>query len=322
MKSWSSALVTASPCLPLMNPIAIPAKSRYRARVEEDLVEHLGREDPVGRGAGRDFVPGGRGLQGHRRFLRLGALMGRPVAVTRVGLDQAPRLGVVSRLVRAVAQRVHPPAALEGDEVQGDQAAGDLHHRQHHRHVRGVRDVGRGQDAEAGHEGARRVGPVIARHRRRVDPSQPGERPEEDVGQDADHEVRDEADDHEPAGLAQLRGRQVGELLAAVPADRDQQVDHQTLVDDVREVELDPQDRDQETHVEEEQQRLEEVVREIVPELLQHRGKSFRKVSGSRPRIETSRNAPANGRDRRRAGDCRRRTVEFRLKPTRAGPRS
>ena len=60
---------------------------------------------------------------------------------------------------------------------------------------------------------------------------------------------------------------QMGELLSAMPADGDQQVDRQRLIHDVRELEVDPQNGDKKTEVEEQQQWLEQVVPEVVPEL-------------------------------------------------------
>ena len=63
-----------------------------------------------------------------------------------------------------------------------------------------------------------------------------------------------------------LRALDLGELLAPLPADRDQEVERQALVDRVGELELDLEDRDQEPHVEEQQEGLEEVVFEVEPE--------------------------------------------------------
>ena len=59
------------------------------------------------------------------------------------------------------------------------------------------------------------------------------------------------------------------QLFAAMPADRQQQVDRQALVDHIGELELHLEDRDQKAQVEKQQQRLEQVMREIVPELLE-----------------------------------------------------
>ena len=73
-----------------------------------------------------------------------------------------------------------------------------------------------------------------------------------------------------PGDVADARRVDLGELLAAVPADGQQQVDRQALVDHVGELELHPEDRDQEPQVEEQQQRLEQVVPEVVPELMKH----------------------------------------------------
>ena len=62
----------------------------------------------------------------------------------------------------------------------------------------------------------------------------------------------------------------LGELLPALPANRQQQVHGQALVDHVRELEPHLEDRDQEPKVEEQQQRLEEVVGEVLPDFVQH----------------------------------------------------
>jgi hypothetical protein len=55
-----------------------------------------------------------------------------------------------------------------------------------------------------------------------------------------------------------------------VPADRYQQIHGQGLVDHLRELETHLQDRDQEPEVEEQQEWLEQVMSEVVPELMQH----------------------------------------------------
>jgi hypothetical protein len=68
-----------------------------------------------------------------------------------------------------------------------------------------------------------------------------------------------------PQRLDDRRRRQVGEFLPSVPADRHQQVDGQ----DLRRVqEFDAQQRPAEAEVEEQQQRLEQVVRAVDQELV------------------------------------------------------
>ena len=74
-----------------------------------------------------------------------------------------------------------------------------------------------------------------------------------------------------PTMLPMLERLIFGQLLAAMPADGQQQVHGQALVDHVRELEPHLQDRDQEPEVEEQQQRLEQVVGEVMPKLIQHR---------------------------------------------------
>ena len=56
-----------------------------------------------------------------------------------------------------------------------------------------------------------------------------------------------------------------------MPADGDQEVERQPLVDHIREFEFDLQERDQEARVEEQEQRLEKIVAEVLPELADHR---------------------------------------------------
>ena len=70
----------------------------------------------------------------------------------------------------------------------GPRGSPDLHHREHHRHVRGGPEfqLPEGDEpvehAHAGRERAGRVGPVIAGHRRRVDATELRQRSEEEVG--------------------------------------------------------------------------------------------------------------------------------------------
>ena len=68
-----------------------------------------------------------------------------------------------------------------------------------------------------------------------------------------------------------LLGIEVRQLLAPVPADGDQQINRQRLVHDIGKLEMHPQDRHQEPKIEEEQQGLEQVVPEVVPEFAENR---------------------------------------------------
>ena len=185
------------------------------------------------------------------------------------------RRGVVAGLVRHVTQCIHPAVPEPGHQEERHQTSRDLHHRQHDRHVSVIGDVGRGQYAQRGHERAGRVRPVVACDRGLVDPPHPGRRPEDRVREDAHDGVCQEAHEHEPDDGLDVIRVQVSELLSAMPADGDQQVDRQRLVHDIGELEVDPEDRDQEAEVEEQEQRLEEVVPEVVPELRQDRFRLF-----------------------------------------------
>ena len=70
---------------------------------------------------------------------------------------------------------------------------------------------------------------------------------------------------------ATLLRLELGELFAAVPADRQEQIDREALVNHIRKLEFHLEDRHQKPQIEKQQQRLEQVVREIVPELLEDR---------------------------------------------------
>ena len=61
----------------------------------------------------------------------------------------------------------------------------------------------------------------------------------------------------------------LGQLFTAMPADRQQQVDREPLVHHIGKLELHLEDRDQEPQIEKQEQRLEEIVFEVVPELLE-----------------------------------------------------
>ena len=153
------------------------------------------------------------------------------------------------------------------DQVERHQAAGNLHHRQHHRHVGIVENVNRAQHAQAGYKRACRVRTVVSRHRRLVDPPHPGHCREAKISKDTDQAVGDEPDRHEPDHAAQNLRVQRGEFFAAMPADGDQKIDGERLVDGIGKLELDLQNGDQEPQVEEEQKGLEQVVRKVMPEL-------------------------------------------------------
>ena len=56
-----------------------------------------------------------------------------------------------------------------------------------------------------------------------------------------------------------------------MPADRQEQIDCEPLVDNIGELELDLEDRNQEPQIEEKQKRLEQIVPEIVPKFLKNR---------------------------------------------------
>ena len=251
------------------------AEEQVQAGIQEDLVEQFPRDDALllRPGSAVAVVVGVfHLLEGHLELGLHSRFVGRFRMVAGLAdvIDQRECLRIVPRLIRHVAQGVHPLAAKPGHEEEGHEAAGDLHHGQHDRHVRLVGDVRRGQYPQRRHEGSRRIRPVIAGDGRLVDPPHPRRGAKDGVGEDADHRVRQEADDHEPGDRPDVVGIEVRELLAAVPADRDQEVDRERLVHHVRELKVDPQDRDQEPEVEEEQERLEQVVPEVVPELREH----------------------------------------------------
>ena len=64
---------------------------------------------------------------------------------------------------------------------------------------------------------------------------------------------------------------ELGQLFAAMPADRQEQIDREALINRIRKLEFHLQNRNQEPQIEEQQQRLEKIVSEIVPELLKYR---------------------------------------------------
>src|SRR5208337_55578 len=82
-----------------------------------------------------------------------------------------------------------------------------------------------------------------------------------------DQGVCHEAQDHEAGDRPDAACFEVSEFLASMPADCDQEVDRQRLVHNVRELEVDPQNGDKKSEVEEKQQGFEEVVPEVIPEL-------------------------------------------------------
>ena len=82
--------------------------------------------------------------------------------------------------------------------------------------------------------------------------------------------VQDKTQDHETGDRTDVRRLDRSQLLATLPADRHQQIHGQGLVDAVRKLEPHLQDRDQEPEVEEQQEWLEQVMGEIIPERVQH----------------------------------------------------
>src|SRR5262249_51913289 len=112
------------------------------------------------------------------------------------------------------------------------------------------------------------------------------------VGDTTNHEIQQEANDQEASDVADVRRLDGGEFLTPVPADGQQQVHGQTLVEHIRKLEAHLQDRNQKPKVEEQQQRREQVVGEVMPELMQHwsvpesarRGNQSAPKSALRPR--------------------------------------
>jgi hypothetical protein len=128
------------------------------------------------------------------------------------------------------------------------------------------------QNAHAGHKRTGRIGPVIGSDGRRVDSAQPGHPTQEQVGQEPDAGIGDKPDHHESAGLHELVSSQRCQFFATVPADRNQQEDCDRLICHLGKLKRHPQDWNQEPHVEEQQQRLEQVVEHVVGELVQNGG--------------------------------------------------
>ena len=185
------------------------------------------------------------------------------------GTDPDPG-GDVARLVRHVPGFAQTPVPQSCDQVQRHQAARNFHEGQQDRHIGVESDVHTGQECHAGGVGSRRVGAVITRDRRSVDLPHLGGVLQQEVGGDADHEVQGEAQEREAGDVVDVFRLDLGELLAALPADGDQQVHGQALVDHIRELKPDLQERDEEPEVEEQQQWLKEVGGEVVPELMKH----------------------------------------------------
>ena len=165
----------------------------------------------------------------------------------------------VAGLVRHVPGFVQTTVAQPCDQVQRHQAARNLHEGQQDRHIGVEGDVHTRQECHAGGIGSRRVGAVITRDRRSVDLPHLGDVLQQEVGDDADHEVQGEAQQREAGDIVDVFRLDLGEFFAALPADGHQQVHGQALVDHIRELKPDLQDRDQKPEVEEQQQWLEEV---------------------------------------------------------------
>ncbi len=177
-------------------------------------------------------------------------------------------VGVVAELAGHVAVGVHAVLPHPSDEEERHEAARDLHDREHGGHVGSERDVRSRDDAECRGERAGAVRAVVAAHHRGVDFSQLRERPEDEVGGEADGQVDDEAEAHEPDGVDELVAAQMGELFTAVPTDRDQQVERDRLVERLRKLEGDLEYWNQEPHEEEKQQRLQHVVLDVEQDLM------------------------------------------------------
>ncbi len=176
----------------------------------------------------------------------------------------------VAGFVRHVARFAETSVPQSRHQVQRHQAARNLHDGQQDRHVSVEGDVHARQDGHAGTEGSRRVRTVITGDRRPVDSPQAGHVLQQEVGQASDCEVQGEAQDGEAGDVVDVGRLGLGEFFAPLPADGHQQVHGQALIDHVGELEPNLQDRDEETEIEEQQQRLEEIVGEVLPELIKH----------------------------------------------------
>jgi hypothetical protein len=172
--------------------------------------------------------------------------------------------------IRHVSFCVHSLMPQPRHQVQRHQAARDLHDGQHDRHVGVENQSHAGKKPHAGGEGSRRVRPVIPGDRRLVHSPHRRHPAQQQVGDHTDHEIQGKAGNHESDDVTDTRGLYRGELFAPVPADGQQQIHRQTLIDHVGKLEVHLQDREQEPEVEEQQQRLEQVVQKVLQELMKH----------------------------------------------------
>ena len=135
------------------------------------------------------------------------------------------------------------------------------------------------QHAQTRHERAGGIGPVISGNRRLVDVPHSRHRAESEVRDDPDEEVGREADADEAKHSLRDARVHLRQLFTAMPSDRQQQIDRERLVHHIRKLELNFEDGDKKSQVEKQKQRLEEVVLEVVPELLEQGATAARLVA-------------------------------------------
>ena len=122
------------------------------------------------------------------------------------------------------------------------------------------------QYADAGGKRAGRIGTVVAGHRGGVDLASLVPLRRKPIGDDADNEVGDEADDHEAQGLFQLAAGQARPALR-LPSSRSRPAGRSsTLIDCSGNSNGTLRSGTREAHVEEQQQGLEQIVPKVVPE--------------------------------------------------------
>ena len=201
-------------------------------------------------GAQEPHRPDGRRVLGAPRFHREPVGDGESVAVAA---ECGTGVGIVAGLVRHVPERVHSGGTEPGDEIERDEAAGDLHHREHDRHIGVISQADGGENSQAGHECPGRVRTVISGDGRPVNPPEIGEERQGHIREDPDQEIEDQPQPHKSERTPQDARIQGREFFAASPSDGDEEVHRQALIDRIRELELDPEDRDQKPHVKEEE---------------------------------------------------------------------
>ena len=90
------------------------------------------------------------------------------------------------------------------------------------------------------------------------------------VSDDSDEEICQESNQHEACRLPVKVWYQPSQPFATFPADVQQQLDRQALVNGLGEFQFDMENWDQETGVEEQQQRFKKIMSEVIDKVLKH----------------------------------------------------